>query len=313
MKNLGYYNGEIGEADSLRIPLLDRANYFGDGCYDALYSRNGIMYCARPHLDRLYNSARMLDIEPPMEKEELYALLCRFLTMCDCGELFIYIQFSRGTGMREHSYGAAELKTNLTVTMTPCAVRDTFTPISCITVPDTRFYHCNIKTLNLLPNVMAAEKARLAGCSEAIFYRPAAGVASDVFLFGNTVAGEPDREKYDGKRPDGGGIVTECAHSNVHAIIDGVVRTHPADCMILPGIARANLLAMCKKLGILYSEKPFTKAELFSADEVMISSSGSFLIRVEEIDGVKVGGRAEKILLKLQNALSEDFLKMTEV
>ena len=88
--------------------------------------------------------------------------------------------------------------------------------------------------------------------------------------------------------PDNG-IVTECAHSNVQAIIDGVLRTHATDNLILPGIARMNILKMCRKLGIPYSEIPFTKADLFTADEVMISSSGSFCIPVKEIDGRPVG------------------------
>lgn len=286
MENLGYYNGTVDLIENIRVPLNDRANYFGDGCYDALYSRNYRAYCAGAHLDRLYNSAALLGIEPPMPKAELALLIRDLINRCDTGDLFIYIQFSRGTAPREHSHGG-KLKSNLWITMTPEQVRDTYEPISCITVPDTRFYHCNIKTLNLLPNVMASEKAHSKGCHEAIFFRPFNEGASD-------------------------GIVTECAHSNVHAIIDGVFRTHATDNLILPGIGRQNILAMCKKLGIPFSEVPFSRADLFTADEVMISSSGSFCIPVKEIDGKSVGGRGGSILKALQDALVQDWLTATE-
>jgi len=244
------------------------------------------MYCLGAHLDRLYNSASLLDIKPPMEKAALASLLTELLLKCDDGEQFIYIQFSRGTALREHSYGSEKMQSNLWITMTPSTVQDTYEPISCITVPDTRFLHCNIKTLNLLPNVLAAEAAHRAGCHEAIFFRPFREGESD-------------------------GIVTECAHSNVHAIINGVFRTHATDNKILPGIARQNLLRMCRTLGIPYSEIPFTRAELFTADEVILSSSGSFCIPITSVDGRKVGGGAPEILRSLQDALNEEWLNET--
>ena len=287
MKNLGYYNGTIDLIENIQVPMMDRANYFGDGCYDALYSRNYKAYCLTPHLDRLYNSAALLGIKPPMTKEEMAALINNLMKKCDTGEHFIYIQLSRGTAMRAHAHGG-KMEANLWITLTPEHVRDTYEPISCITVPDTRFLHCNIKTLNLLPNVLAAEKAHSVGCHEAIFFRPFTEGADN-------------------------GIVTECAHSNVHAIIDGVFRTHATDNKILPGIARMNILAMCRKLGVPYCEIPFTKEDLFKADEVMISSSGSFLIPVNEIDGIKVGGRGGEMMKKLQDALVADWLASTEI
>ncbi len=287
MRNLGYYNGKIDLIEKVMIPMEDRANYFGDGCYDAMYCRNYAIYCLAEHLDRLYNSAGLLGINAPCGREELGSLLAELVKKVDSHEQFIYVQFSRGTAPRNHAHGGG-MKANLWITLTPHAIEDTYEKISCITVPDTRFYHCNIKTLNLLPNVMASEKARQAGCHEAIFYRPAYEGAQD-------------------------GIVTECAHSNVHAIIDGVFRTHATDNLILPGIGRMNILRMCRKLGIPFAEIPFTKAELFTADEVTISSSGSFCIPVSEIDGRPVGGRAGDILKALQDALVADWLEKTEI
>ncbi len=286
MQNLGYYNGKIDLIENITVPLNDRANYFGDGCYDAMYCRNYIIYCLTDHLDRLYNSAALLGINPPCTKSELGDLLSDLVKKVDAHEQFIYVQFSRGTAFRDHAHGG-HLTANLWITLTPCPVQNTYAPTSCITVPDTRFYHCNIKTLNLLPNVMASEKAHQSGAHEAIFYRPA----------------------YEGAE---NGIVTECAHSNVHAIIDGVFRTHATDNLILPGIGRLNILRMCRKLGLPFAEIPFTKADLFTADEVMISSSGSFCIPVNVIDGKPVGGRGGEMLKALQDALVADWLEKTD-
>lgn len=285
MKNIGYYNGVVDLQENICIPMLDRANYFGDGCYDALYSRNYRPYCLGPHIERLYSSASMLDITPPMTKGEMTDLIGELMKKCDSGDLFIYIQLSRGTGPRSHVY-TPDMKSNLWITMTPKSVENTYVPTKCITVPDTRFYHCNIKTIDLLPNVMAATKAHHAGAHEAIFFRESSAGSGD-------------------------GIVTEGTHSNVHAIIDGVFRTHPTDEQILPGIARANIISACRRLGIPYSEQPFTRSDLFRADEVIISSSGSFCIPVSEIDGIKVGRRGGDILKKLQDELVRDWTECT--
>ena len=151
--------------------------------------------------------------------------------------------------------------------------------IKLITTEDTRFLHCNIKTLNLLPSCMAAQRTAVAGCDESVFHR--------------------------------GDIVTECAHSNVSIIQDGVFKTHPTDHYILPGIARAHLIKMCKKLGYAVDETPFTVAEMMAADEVIVSSSGSFCLAAESIDGQPVGGKAPQMLKDLQDALVADFMDAT--
>ena len=144
---------------------------------------------------------------------------------------------------------------------------------------DTRFLHCDVKTLNLIPSVMASEKARRCGAQECVFHR--------------------------------GEIVTECAHSNVHILKNGTFITHPADCYILPGIARKNLITYCKKVGIPVEERPFTMEELYEADEVIVSSSGAFAQRATTMDGKAIGGRDGKLLAQLQQAMWADFEEQT--
>ena len=152
--------------------------------------------------------------------------------------------------------------------------------IRLITVEDTRFFHCNIKTLNLIPSVMASQKAKEHGCQEAVFHR--------------------------------GDRVTECSHSNCHILKDGRLITAPLDNLILPGIARAHLLRICERLGVPVDERPFTLAELFAADEVLVTSSSKFCMSACEIDGKPAGGKAPELVAKLQAAVMEEYLQETE-
>jgi D-alanine transaminase len=151
----------------------------------------------------------------------------------------------------------------------------------CITLEDTRFYHCNIKTLNLLPNVIATQKTVEAGMDEAILHR--------------------------------GDIVTECAHSNISILKDGTLITHPADNLILAGTGRAHLLEACKKLGISIVERNYTVDELMNADEILITSASALCMRVLEVDQQAVGGKASATVKALQDDLLRDFLEKTTV
>lgn len=280
MKTLGYYNGKYGELDEMTIPMNDRVCWFGDGVYDAGPCRNYKIFAIDEHIDRFFNSAGLLDIKMPVTKPELKELLAELVTKMDTGNLFVYYQVTRGSGVRNHVYpeGAA----NLWVMLKPAEISDGIEPIKLITTEDTRFLHCNIKTLNLIPACVASEKARQAGCQEAVFYRP-------------------------------GGRVTECAHSNCHIIKDGKLVTAPADNLILPGIARAHLINKCKELGIPVSETPYTLDDLFAAEEVLVTSSSNLCLHAYEIDGKPVGGRQPELLEQIRSSLLEEFRSATEI
>jgi D-alanine transaminase len=273
MRNLGFYNGEIGLIEEMKIPMTDRACYFGDGIYDTALSHNGVLFALDEHIDRFFRSAEMLEMVPPVSKQALSELLNKLNAKVDAPTKFVYWQLSRGAALREHAFARDE-QANLWVTVSPTALKE-LVPIKLITVEDTRFLHCNIKTLNLIPNVMAAEKAKRAGAAEAVFHR--------------------------GER------VTECAHSNVHVIKDGVFQTPPADNLILGGITRVHLLNMCKKLDIPAKEAPFTVREMINADEILIGSCTSFCLSASHIDGTPVGGKAPALLKKLQYGMLAEF------
>lgn len=277
MENLGYYNGTIGLIEDMTVPMNDRAVYFGDGVYDAAYSANHTIFALEDHIDRFFRSFGLLEIPFSMSKAEFSELLLSLVDKVDSDGAFVYWQTSRGTGMRNHVY--PEGPANLMVTVTPCPLTRIDKAYKMITVEDTRFLHCDIKTLNLIPSVMAAEKAKKAGYDEAIFHR--------------------------------GDRVTECAHSNVSILRDGVLRTAPLDNLILPGTARKHLLSVAQKVGIPTDETAFTLSELFGADEAIIHSSGAFCNRIVEIDGKKIGGKAPELLKKLQDAVIAQFEEYT--
>ena len=269
MKDLGYYNGKYDEIDKMTIPMNDRAHFFGDGVYDATYCRNYIIWNLQEHLDRLYNSARLLEIEPPCTKAEMAELLKEMVKKVDTGNQFVYWQISRGTADRVHAFPKG-VKSNLWITLRPRNVADTYQPVRVVTTEDTRFLHCNIKTLNLLPSVIYTQRAEEAGCDEAILHR--------------------------------GDRVTECSHSNVHIIKDGTLITAPCDNLILPGITRAHILRICERLGIPVEERPFTVGEMMAADEVFFSSSSALTCRIREIDGKAVGMRDEGTFGRIRDA-----------
>ena len=281
MKNLGYYNGKIGEFSEMTVPMGDRVNFFGDGVYDAVYSRNHIVFTLDEHIDRFYNSAKLLEINLPHSKEEFRDLVNSLVKKMDTGENFVYFQASRYTAdVRAHVYDR-EKTANILINIRPANIADVYKKIKLITTEDLRFYYCNIKTLNLIPSVLYAQKAKDAGATETVLHR--------------------------------NGRVTECSHSNVHIIKNGTLYTAPLDNLILPGISRRHLINACKRLDIPVSETPFTLEDLYSADEVIITSVSNLCISAESIDGKPVKGGAPDILKKLQDELYKEFIDGTNV
>ena len=278
MEKLGYYNGTYGPLDEMTVPMNDRASWFGDGVYDAGPCRNYHIFALDEHVDRFFRNADALKIVMPVSKEELKDLLSRLVQKMDTGNLFVYYQVTRGTGTRKHTF--TEGKGNLWITLTPAEISVGHTPIQLVTTEDTRFFHCDIKTLNLIPSVMASQKATEAGCAEAVFYRP-------------------------------GGRVTECAHSNIHILKNGILYTAPTDHLILPGIARAHLLRACSALDIPFREQAFSLQELFEADEVIVTSSSNLCLRADQIDGIRVGGKDYALYNRLREYLLNEFYLKT--
>ena len=275
MKHIGYYNGEIGPLEEMKIPMLDRAVYFGDGCYDAAMFSNNRIFALEDHLDRFYNSCRLLEIPFDMERKALTKELQKCIDANELSEGMIYWQCSRGTYYRSHNFPPETVKPNLMIFTVPDEIVPMDTTYKLISMEDTRFLHCNIKTLNLIPSVIAYQRCIEAGCQETLFHRQ--------------------------------GRVTECAHSNVLILKDGTLHTPPRDNLILPGITLKHLILLAKENNIPVIEAPFSMDELKNADEVIISNSGAFCIRADELDGKPIGGKDPKTLKILQDAYRDKF------
>lgn len=291
MKNLGYYNGKYDLIENMSVPMTDRVCWFGDGVYEATATRNGVIYCLDDHIDRFYSSASAVEIEIPYTKDQLKELLSSLVSKVDTretdGETLLYWQITRGANIpRNHTFPEG-VKASLWVTVTPRKLADVYRRAKLISDEDIRYYMCNIKTLCLLPSVLASEKAKRAGAEECVLYRKEAN-------------GIKNR-------------VTEGAHTNVHCLKDGKLYTAPLDNLILPGIARKNLIKVCNKLGVQVVEEPFSMDFLMSADEIMLSSSSNFCIVATHIDGIEVGGRASEILGQIQKELVEDYMTKTNI
>ncbi|MDO5417090.1 MAG: aminotransferase class IV [Lachnospiraceae bacterium] len=278
MKEIAYYDGKIGTPEELQVPFNDRVHFFGDGVYDATVGGNHKVYLMQDHLDRFYSSAKALDIKIPMEKEELGKLLTELLGKVEGDTHFVYWQVTRGAAARNHVYDE-DMTGKLWVMIRPNRLRDPEKPIKLITKEDTRFYHCNIKTLNLLPSVIAAQEAERAGVDETVFHR--------------------------------GELVTECAHSNVSILKDGVFYSHPNDNLILRGISKTHMIAACYRLGIQVMERAFTLEELRAADEIIVTSSSNFCLHACELDGAAAGGKDPETLKAIQDAVIQEYLEYT--
>ena len=284
MKNAAYYNGTVSTIEEIRIPLEDRAVYFGDGVYDVAFCHNGKPFLIDEHFDRFYNSCRLIRIDFPYTREELRNIIGELISRLDDREdVLIYWQASRGTAPRNHPF-PKDARANLLVYVKPKKITKLDEPMKLCTVDDIRYEMCNVKTINLIPNILAAQTAVDRGCDEAVQIRRR--------LF------EDDGTEYRD-------VVTEGAHTNISVLKDGVFVTAPLGSFILPGIARKHLIELCRANGIEVIERYITRGELMDADEVLVSSTTTLVRRACEIDGKPAGGRDTELFDRLQRLYIE--------
>ncbi len=274
MESLAYYNGVIKPLEEMKIPITDRSIYFGDGVYEVVYCLNNTPFALKEHINRFYSSLKLLKINFNMPKEELKKTIEMLVKKQGSQNQIVYWQVSRGAALRDHVF-PENASPNLLITVKEKEIKNMKSlRYNLIIEPDTRFLHCNIKTINLIPAVLASEKAKQNNCDEAILHR--------------------------------NGRVTECAHSNVAILKDGVFKTAPLDNLILPGVTRAHLIQFCKELKIPVLEKPFNLEELKEADEVIVCASGCLCMGVNSINGIKIKNSAPRLLEALQNRYEQE-------
>lgn len=241
------------------IDVEDRGYQFGDGIYEVIGVYKGKPFMLDEHMERLERSASEIRLTLPYAVSELK---CKLLELVDANALIegiIYMQISRGTASREHYFPAPDVPP-VTVAYTREEARMTDLEdkgAKAVLVEDMRWLRCDIKTLNLLPNALAKQKAVENNAIEAILHR--------------------------------GNIVTEASASNVFIVKDEELFTHPVDNYILNGITRRKILQICVSQGIKVHEKTFTIEELLQADEVFVSATKLDIIPILQVDEHVIG------------------------
>jgi D-alanine transaminase len=212
----------------------------------------------------------MLSINPYCDRETLKKELERCVAATESTEpMAVYWQTSRGNCRRNHIFPPEGTPTTLLITVTPLKPLDPNVSLKLASFEDKRFQYCNIKTLNLIPNVLAAQYAEEQGCQEAVFHR--------------------------------GKYMTECAHSSLVLLKDGVMLAPPLDELILPSITRAHIMTIAEKLHIPRDLRQITMDEVRDADELIVLSSSKLISRACELDGEPVGGKDTERFMKLRD------------
>lgn len=258
MPELAYLNGEIMPIEHALVPIEDRGYQFGDAVYEYVASYNGRLFCLEKHLDRLERSMRELAF-PEGLRDSVKMGIQSLFAAAEMARVGIYIQISRGVEPRNHAYSPSiPVQTVMTVRPLPDVHPHAETGAAVITVPDIRWKRCDIKTVQLLPNVLAKQKALDGGVYDAIFV-------------------------------SANGVVREATSSNVFMVKNNAVITHPLTPDILPGITRQVIFDICKSTAIQIQERFFTDKELFKADEVFLSGTVTEVLPIVRINGRPVG------------------------
>lgn len=259
MADIGFLNGRFMPLAEAMVPVEDRGYQFGDGVYEVIRTYRGVPFQLEAHVARLERSAVAIGLPLPFRAAEWSSYVAEGIRLAGYAESKVYIQLTRGVAPRDHLFPVG---TPPTAVMTVRQMRS-LDPVLCatgvpvITVADLRWGRCDIKSLNLLPNVMARQQAKDAGAFEAIFVR----------------AGE----------------VSEGAVSNVMLVRAGVLVTAPADERILSGVTRAVVLDLARKEGILVEERAIRVEELRGAEEILLTGTTVEILPVIGVDGVVVG------------------------
>jgi D-alanine transaminase len=274
---LCYLNGRFMPRSEAAIPVEDRGFIFGDGIYEVWRVINGRLFESDRHMARLAHGLRELRIpEPDIARVELLNEIAeRILTENGLlqGEATLYVEITRGVAPRTHAFPAANTVPTVFVMANKFAPPNELRAkgASAITMADIRWLRCDIKTIQLLPNVFAKQAAAEKGAMDAFMIRD--------------------------------GMVTEGSHANVLGVFDGVIRTHPLNHLILPGITRAVVLELAASLGIPVREEAFSADDITRADELFLAGTTADVMPIVRVDDRAVGdGTPGPITRKLYDA-----------
>ena len=277
-----YLNGRYLDHGDAMIPVDDRGFLFADGIYEVIRVYNGTPFLAEPHLQRLHNGLAALRIST-VGSEDIPAIMRRLIELNNVTDGTIYLQITRGVAPRKHAFPSPDVPPTVYGFAKPFAKypEEYFSRgVAAVTVPDTRWSRCDIKSIALLPNVLANQHAYANNAFEALFIRD--------------------------------GVLIEGSHSNLFAVIDGTLMTYPASNYILAGITRAFVIELARELKIPVAEAPILWDRMADIQEMFLSGTTTEVMPVTTVDGQKVGsGAPGPITRKLQEAFAKRADEMT--
>ncbi len=254
-----YLNGDFLPHSRAKVSVEDRGLNFGDGVYEVVRVVGGRFFRFDEHLARLRAGLQALEIPLDVDASGLPEALRETARRSGITEGTLYLQVTRGPARRKHAFPEGARPTVFAIARPFAGVTETEREagVACLTLPDTRHGLCEIKTIGLLPNVLANERAKRAGAYEAIFVRD--------------------------------GVVTEGSHASVFAVLGGAVWTHPVR-NILPGVTRRLVLGLARSSGSDVREEPVPLDRLREAEEIFLTGTATEVLGVVLLDGRTVGG-----------------------
>lgn len=280
MSNISYVDGVYCNIQDAKIHINDRGYHFGDAVYEVIFYNNGVFYDYDGHINRLFKSMKLININFHLSEQQLKIIIKNLFKLNKVIFGSIYIQVSRGIANRNHSYFKLNSKPVLTMIVTKKKnnIYEDIKGVRAITISDNRWSRPDIKTTQLLPNVLAKTYANENNAFEGIFI---------------------DREGY----------VTEGSSSNIWIINNNnEILTREIDGKILSGITRKTISQFAKNNKFKMLEKKFTKDEMLKSNEVFLTSASSFVTPIVEIDNIKIrNGIIGKTSIELRSLYFKNF------
>jgi D-alanine transaminase len=276
MPNIAVINGKFMPLADARVSVEDRGFLFGDGIYELIRSHEGQLFGLDEHLRRMERSAQAIRLDLRHSRKEWKRLITKAAEQSKIPEAKIYIEVTRGAAPRNHTFpkGVASTTVITVRRFEPVPERFRRDGVRTITAPDLRWGRCDIKSLNLLPNILAKQQALESGAVEAIFIRS--------------------------------GQVTEGTSSNVFAVFGDAVVTPPQGPSILSGVTREMVLELARSQGLKAEERAMSGLDLLQADEVFLTGTTMEVLPVSRVDQATIGkGKPGRITQQLYLRLQE--------
>ncbi len=275
MPDIGYLNGRFAPLKDIAISPDDRGFLFGDGIYEVVRAYRGIPVFWKEHYIRLSRSASEIHLPISIDQDSFYDLLLAGIQQCEYQEAKVYVQMTRGVAPRDHAFPSPDNPTVFASfrEMLPLADHLMRRGVSAVTTPDIRWGRCDIKSLNLLPNVLAKQKAQESQAFEAIFFK--------------------------------GEEMKEGSTSNVFLVKGGKLFTPERNQEVLAGVTQQQVIDLSEAQGGKVRCQPLFKTDLLQADEAFLVGTTIEVLPLTKVDGKEIAdGRPGPVTQDIQKRFS---------